>query len=150
MVFCLAAFVAGIGGGLLGSLIGSVSTLSFDFCQSLVWLTVLVTAGAATVGGSVLAAGLLVAVPSVFTSATVVEWQPVAFGVAAIVFAQSPNGIAGYLRRPDFAELARRSAWRTDRRRSTERLAGAVSSGSRRLCRGDTPRPPGIVSEGKA
>jgi len=126
MVFCVAAFVAGIGGGLLGSLIGSVSTLSFDFFQSLVWLTVLVTAGAATLGGSVLAAVLLIAVPTVFTSATVVKWQPVAFGVAAIVFAQSHNGIAGYLRRPDFAELARRSAWRTDRRRATERLAGAA------------------------
>jgi branched-subunit amino acid ABC-type transport system permease component len=126
MVFCLAAFVAGIGGGLLGSLIGSVSTLSFDFFQSLVWLTVLVTAGAATFGGSVLAAVLLIAVPSVFTSSTVVEWQPVAFGVAAIVFAQSPNGISGYLRRPDFAALAQRSAWRTDRRRATERRAGAA------------------------
>jgi hypothetical protein len=56
----------------------------------------------------------------------VVKWQPVAFGVAAIVFAQSHNGIAGYLRRPDFAELARSSAWRTDRRRATERLAGAA------------------------
>jgi branched-subunit amino acid ABC-type transport system permease component len=128
MVFCLAAFVAGIGGGLLGSLIGSVSTLSFDFFQSLVWLTVLVTAGAATLGGSVLAAVLLIAVPSVFTSATVVEWQPVAFGVAAIVFAQSANGIAGYLRLPDFVELARRSAWRTDRRRATERLAAAAAA----------------------
>jgi ABC-type branched-subunit amino acid transport system permease subunit len=126
MVFCLAAFVAGIGGGLLGSLIGSVSTLSFDFFQSLVWLTVLVTAGAATFGGAVLAAVLLVAVPSVFTSAVVVEWQPVAFGIAAIVFAQAPNGIAGYIRRPDFPALARRSAWRTDRRRATERLAGAA------------------------
>ena len=52
--------------------------------------------------------------------------RPVVFGVAAIVFAQSHNGIAGYLRRPDFAELARRSAWRTDRRRATERLAGAA------------------------
>ncbi|HEV7865681.1 MAG TPA: ABC transporter permease [Acidimicrobiia bacterium] len=131
MVFCLAAFVAGIGGGLLGSLIGSVSTLSFDFFQSLVWLTVLVTAGAATLGGSVLAALLLIAVPSVFTSATVVEWQPVAFGVAAIVFAQSPNGIVGYLRRPDFVDLARRSAWRTDRRRATERRAAALAAGGR-------------------
>ena len=126
MVFCLAAFVAGIGGGLLGSLIGSVSTLSFDFFQSLVWLTVLVTAGAATFGGSVLAAVLLIAVPTVFTSATVVEWQPVAFGVAAIVFAQAPNGISGYLRRPAFAALAQRSAWRTDRRRAVERRAAAA------------------------
>jgi len=133
MVFCLAAFVAGIGGGLLGSLIGSVSTLSFDFFQSLIWLTVLVTAGAATLGGSVLAALLLIAVPSVFTSPTVVQWQPVAFGVAAIVFAQSPNGIAGYLRRPDFPELARRSAWRTDRRRATERRAGAILASDGRV-----------------
>jgi ABC-type branched-subunit amino acid transport system permease subunit len=128
MIFCLAAFVAGVAGGLLGSLTGQITSFTFDYFQSLVWLTVLVAAGPATLGGSILAALLFVAVPTVLTSPTVVEWQPVAFGVAAIVLAQSPNGLVGWLRMPDVAELARRSAWRVDRRRSAERAAAVVGA----------------------
>jgi branched-subunit amino acid ABC-type transport system permease component len=128
MVFCLAAFVAGVAGGLLGSLTGQITSFTFDYFQSLVWLTVLVAAGPATLGGSILAAVLFVAMPAVLTSPTVVEWQPVAFGVAAIVFAQAPNGMTGWLRVPDVGELAARSAWRLDRRRAAERAAAVVGA----------------------
>jgi len=128
MVFCLAAFVAGVAGGLLGSLTGQITSFSFDYFQSLVWLTVLVAAGSASLGGAILAAVLFVAVPAVLTAPTVVEWQPVAFGVAAIVFAQAPNGLVGWLRLPDVAGLAERSAWRLDRRRAAERAAAVVGA----------------------
>ena len=122
LVFCISAFFAAIAGGLLGSLVQSVNQTSFDSFLSLVWLTVLVTGGMATFSGSVLAAVLFVAVPAVFTSPTVAEWQPVAFGVMAIMLAQTPNGLAGLLfRRPDFAALASRAERRGDRRRSAER-----------------------------
>jgi len=128
MVFCLAAFVAGVAGGLLGSLTGQITSFTFDYFQSLVWLTVLVAAGPATLGGSILAAVLFIAVPAVVTSPTVIAWQPVAFGVAAILFAQAPNGIAGWFRLPDVDDLAARSAWRLDRRRATERAAAAIGA----------------------
>jgi ABC-type branched-subunit amino acid transport system permease subunit len=82
-----------------------------------------VTAGASTLGGSVLAAVLLVAVPAVFTSRAVIELQPVFFGAAAILLAQAPNGLVGLFRKPDFAVLARQSLWRRDSRRLEERLA---------------------------
>jgi len=82
-----------------------------------------VTAGASTLGGSVLAAVLLVAVPAVFTSRTVIELQPVFFGAAAILLAQAPNGLVGLFRKPDFAVLARQSLWRRESRRLEERLA---------------------------
>lgn len=132
VVFCLSAFLAAVAGGLLGSVVQLVNPTSFDAFQSLVWLTVLVTAGASTLGGSVLAAVLLAAVPAVFTSPTVIEWQPVAFGVAAMLFAQSPNGLAGTLfRRPDPAPLAERSSWRLGRRRAAERYAAAVAGAVR-------------------
>ena len=132
VVFCLSAFLAAVAGGLLGSVVQLVNPTSFDAFQSLVWLTVLVTAGASTLGGSVLAAVLLAAVPAVFTSPTVVEWQPVAFGVAAMIFAQSPNGLAGALfRRPDPGPLAERSSWRLGRRRAAERYAAAVAGAVR-------------------
>lgn len=128
MVFCLAAFVAGVAGGLLGSLTGQITSFTFDYFQSLIWLTLLVAAGPATLGGSVLAAVLFIAMPAVLTSPTVVEWQPVAFGVAAIVFAQAPNGMIGWFRIPDVGELAARSAWRLDRRRAAERAAAVAGA----------------------
>lgn len=133
LVFCISAFLAAVAGGLLGSLVRTVNPTTFDFFQSLIWLTVLVAAGTQTLGGSVLAAVALVALPAVFTSPAVREWQPVAFGLAAIAFAQARNGMVGVLvqpwqaiRRLDFDELANRSAGRLDRRRQAERYVAAM------------------------
>jgi ABC-type branched-subunit amino acid transport system permease subunit len=123
ITFCLSAFFAGIAGALLGSLVRSVNPTSFHFFNSLVWVTVLVVAGAQTYGGVVLASLLLVTLPAVFTSSTVTEWQPVAFGAAAILFAQADNGLIGSLRRLSFASLAQRSRWRVGSARNVERLA---------------------------
>ena len=127
IVFCVSAFLAAVAGGLLGSLVQSVTPASFDSFQSLLWLTVLVTAGVSTFGGSVLAAVLLVAGPAVFTSTTVTEWQPVFFGVAAVLLAQTTNGLAGVLfRKPDFAGLAATSSWRINRRRLADRYVATA------------------------
>jgi len=123
LVFCLSGFLAAIAGGLLGTLTKSVNPASFDFFQSLLWITVLVAAGAFTLGGSVLAAVLLVAVPAFITSGSLLQYQPIFFGVAAILLAQTPNGIATLFRTPDFTTLARASAWRLRSRRLQERLA---------------------------
>jgi len=130
LVFCLSAFLAAIGGGLLGSLFQVVNLTSFDFFQSLVWVAVLVAAGSISLGGSVLAAVLWVALPAAVTSPTVNDWLPVAYGVAAIVFAQVPNGLAGAAAAslaPDgrVAVLAERRSFRLDGRRRRESLAVA-------------------------
>jgi branched-subunit amino acid ABC-type transport system permease component len=132
LVFCVAAFLAAIGGGLLGSLFQVVNLTSFDFFQSLVWVTVLVAAGSISLGGSILAAMLWVAFPAAVTSPTVNEWLPVAYGIAAIVFAQVPNGLAGAaagLMAPDgrVAALAERRSFRLDNRRRRKRLAWSGS-----------------------
>ncbi|HVW33783.1 MAG TPA: ABC transporter permease, partial [Acidimicrobiia bacterium] len=78
ITFCLSAFLAGVGGALLGSLVESVNNRTYNSFHSLVWLTVLMLAGARTFGGSVLAAILLVAVPNLVTSSLVTTWQPIA------------------------------------------------------------------------
>ncbi len=136
VVFCLSAFLAGLAGGLLGTMVQAVNTASFTAFQSLVWVTVLVTAGTQTFGGVVLSAVLLVAVPGVFSSATVSEWQPVIFGAAAIVLAQADNGLIGLLRTVDFAALAERNEWRRESRRT----------GTRRRTSGVDPAPASAVS----
>ena len=126
LVFCFTAFLGAVAGGLLGTLTLSVNAQTFDFFQSLLWVTVLVTAGPSSLAGAVTAAVALVWVPTVFTSRTVVQWQPVAFGVAAIFLAQSRNGLVGLLRRPDFKRLAERTSWRLGSVRRAERLEEAA------------------------
>jgi branched-subunit amino acid ABC-type transport system permease component len=135
LVFCFTAFLAAVAGGLLGTLTLSVNAQTFDFFQSLLWVTVLVTAGPSSLGGAVTAAVALIWIPTVFTSRTVVEWQPVAFGVAAIFLAQSRNGLVGLVRRPDFSRLADLASWRLGSVRLAERLELTLA--------GDTPAPPG-------
>ena len=127
LVFCVSALLAAVAGGLLGTEVGRVTLTSFNSFQSLVWVAVLVVAGVETLGGSMLAAVLLIAVPAVFTSPTVAEWQPVFFGAAAMTLAQVPNGLAGLARRPFPAarhlvdRWSRQSSWRLETRRGAER-----------------------------
>ncbi|HEX3611503.1 MAG TPA: ABC transporter permease [Sporichthyaceae bacterium] len=132
LVFCASGFFAAIAGGLLGAQVTSVSTSSFTFFHSLIWVAVLVAAGAATLGGAVLATGLLVVVAAFFTSAEVINYQTVAFGLGAILFAQAPNGMVGGL-----DMLRATTAWArlsadgpsrvaANRSRARQRLAGEV------------------------
>jgi branched-subunit amino acid ABC-type transport system permease component len=121
VTFSLSAFLAAIAGGLLGALVQSLTPVSFNFFQSLLWVTVLVVAGAATFSGTVLAAVLLVVVPSVAPGFT--EWQPVAFGMAAVLLAQADNGLVGLFRGWRFASLLDRDRYRFGSRRGLERLA---------------------------
>ena len=124
--FCLSAFLAGLGGGLIGSLFQNINPSSFEFSQSLLWVTVLVAAGARTFGGSVVAAVLLIATPALIRSQTITEWQPVAFGLTAMLMAQLPNGLVGLVTMPDWSRLSANAAWRQDRRRAKERYASVI------------------------
>lgn len=123
VAFCVAAFLAGVAGGLIGSLFRSVNPSSSTFFDSLLWVTVLVFAGSQTFVGVVVAALFLVTVPAVFTTSVVTEWQPVAFGAAAVLFAQTDNGLVGLLRKIDFTRLAQRDQWRLGSQRGLLRLA---------------------------
>ncbi|MGH8973494.1 MAG: ABC transporter permease [Acidimicrobiia bacterium] len=120
LIFSLAAFLAGVAGALLGTTTQTINPFSFDFFDSLLWVTVLVTAGAASLGGAALAAVLLVVVPTLVPGLGT-DIQQVAFGLAAITLAQRPNGLAGLVRF-DIGALAERAAWRKERSRTAERL----------------------------
>jgi branched-subunit amino acid ABC-type transport system permease component len=122
MVFCLSAFLAAVGGCLIGTQVQLITPQGYGFFNSLIYLTVLVLAGAQTLSGSILASLLFVTMPAVVTSAGFVEWQPVMFGFGAMLLAQAPNGLAGLVRWPDFARLAERSRERLGHQRARERL----------------------------
>ncbi|MEV8514682.1 ABC transporter permease [Dactylosporangium sp. NPDC051484] len=95
IMFCLSAFFAAIAGGLLGSLYRSASTVQFGYPESLVLVAVLVSAGTATLTGSWLAAFMFIGIPVVFDYHWVIAWQPVLFGITAIINSRDPNGIVG-------------------------------------------------------
>jgi branched-subunit amino acid ABC-type transport system permease component len=129
LVFCASAFLAALCGALVGALIGSVHQWSFPYFQSLIWVAVLVTAGAETLMGSVLAALLLITVPAVFPSEMVSKWQPVAFGFSAVLLSQRANGLAGLVRQvwtnggAQLERLAAGRTWRLGHQRVHQRLA---------------------------
>jgi branched-chain amino acid transport system permease protein len=93
LVFSIAAFFAGIAGGLLGPITGTAAAASgidvggFDFSVSLLLITVLFVAGRQPIFSAVLGSVLLVIIPSYATGATAVKWNPIIFGSLAIVAA---------------------------------------------------------------
>lgn len=130
ITFSISAGIAGIGGGLLGPLFSGIGNLggSYSYFQSLLWVAVLVAAGARTTGGPILAAVLLIGLPYIFTGPAVVEWQPIAFGVLAIVFAGSENGILSFRFRPNWKSLAVDGRKRLASARHSDRVRAVVEA----------------------
>ena len=95
IVFCIAAFIAGLGGALLGPVTGSASPGDYNSIGSLVLVVMLVVTGA-LVGGSeifsaILAALAFMVLPSYSNSAS--DWQPVFFGLAAVFVGMGHAGL---------------------------------------------------------
>jgi ABC-type branched-subunit amino acid transport system ATPase component/ABC-type branched-subunit amino acid transport system permease subunit len=86
LVFCVSAFIAAIAGALSGSALGSVTGSNYDPLQSLTLAVVVVI----TVGGepwyALLAAMLVVLLPTWFPSQTAADVIQLAFGVGAILY----------------------------------------------------------------
>jgi branched-chain amino acid transport system permease protein len=61
LLFAVSAFVAGLGGAMWGSTVGTVTPRSFDVLVGVVWLAIIVTWGVRSVPGALLA-GLLFAI----------------------------------------------------------------------------------------
>lgn len=86
LVLCISAFLAGIAGGLLAALGGSVSGVAFSPLQSLLWLAVLAIGGRGLVGTAAIAA-LVFAVLPTYGRAELVDYQPVFLGAVAVAAA---------------------------------------------------------------
>jgi ABC-type branched-subunit amino acid transport system permease subunit len=87
IVFCISAFMAGIGGAVIAPVTGSVTSDPFNYQVSLLLVAVLFVAGRRPIAGAFIAGALYIVVPSYITSQTATEWVPVAFGVGALVAA---------------------------------------------------------------
>lgn len=95
MVFAVAAFLAAIGGGLLGIYQKELSGTDLTTLTGLTWLAVVVFMGVRSASGAV-AAGLVYAVfPALISQWLPVSWGPlstVLFGLGALTLLQNPRG----------------------------------------------------------
>ena len=85
--FVLSAFLAGIAGGLLAALYGSINGLAFNPFLSLTLLAVLAVAGAGTVRAAVIASVAFSVIPSYINNAHLSEYLTLLFGVTAVAVA---------------------------------------------------------------
>lgn len=92
-VFCIAAFIAGLGGALLGPITGSASSANFGALAGLQLIVVLVLVPGSEITAAVGAAIALLVLPSYITSATLNEYLPVVFGTSAVVVAMMHGGV---------------------------------------------------------
>ncbi|HEV8623690.1 MAG TPA: ABC transporter permease [Acidimicrobiia bacterium] len=138
LVFCASAFLAGAAGGMLASGAGTAGSSGLGAFQSLLWLTVIAMAGTRVLSSSVIAA-LLLAVLPIYLPQSFNDWQPVAFGAAALLTALFAGRIdwTGWLRNEVEAKadrthrsptLSRRGdlGWTDSLSRRRPRTAGAA------------------------
>jgi ABC-type branched-subunit amino acid transport system permease subunit len=85
LVFCLSAFLAGIGGGMLGAVTQTTGGLTFDFSISLTMIAVLFVAGRRPILSAFIAAGLYNVAVTYIKNPSVQNYSGVVFGVAAVI-----------------------------------------------------------------
>lgn len=92
MVFCLSAFLAGIGGALLGPVTGQVGAEPFGSLQSLTLVVILaIQIPFGDLTAAFAAAFAMTILPTYFTNPHINEWLPVLFGAAAVFVAVRPD-----------------------------------------------------------
>lgn len=96
-VFALSAAIAGFGGALLATLLGSAGTANFQVINGLPYIVLIVVAGASVVSGALLGGLLLQSFPFVVAkfpnSQVLVYWQRMGPGLLGIGLGRQPNGI---------------------------------------------------------
>ena len=95
LVSAIAAFIAGLGGGLLALNLESALPASYSTFTGLVWMAVLMTVGARSISAAVLAGISFTLLPGVFQTYLPASWGNVPtllFGLGAVMVAASPDG----------------------------------------------------------
>ncbi|MHB8467174.1 MAG: branched-chain amino acid ABC transporter permease [Acidimicrobiales bacterium] len=126
-IFCVSAFLAGLGGALLGPVTGSASPAPFSALSSLQLIVVLALVPGSEITGAIGAAILLTIVPSYITSARLNDYLPVLFGASAVLVAMRHAG-AGVP--PWLARAAATRRTHPGRHPATARLATHPGAGA--------------------
>jgi ABC-type branched-subunit amino acid transport system ATPase component/branched-subunit amino acid ABC-type transport system permease component len=93
LVFCVAAFFAGLAGGLYAGLLGNVSEQTFDPLASLTYLVLIVIALGDPVWAAVISAVGIALIPGYVQSGSITEYLQLAFGVFAVAAAVGPHSV---------------------------------------------------------
>jgi branched-chain amino acid transport system permease protein len=110
LVAAIAAFIAGLGGGLLALNLESAVPTSYTTFTGLIWMAVLVTVGLRSIAAAVLAGTAFTLLPGVFQTYLPASWGNVPtllFGLGAILVALNPDGQVAVNARQFQALLAR-------------------------------------------
>jgi ABC-type branched-subunit amino acid transport system permease subunit len=94
IVFCVSAFLAGLGGALLGPITGNASPNNYQSFASLLLLVVLVITVGSEITAAFGAAIAMVVVPSYITDPGLANYFPLFFGAAALAVAMKPNELS--------------------------------------------------------
>ncbi|HET6509071.1 MAG TPA: branched-chain amino acid ABC transporter permease/ATP-binding protein [Baekduia sp.] len=95
MVFCISAFLAAIGGALIGVGQGAVSANSYPPLLSLTYLVLVVIVGGRAPWYAVVAGLALVVVPSYVSGFNTSYWLQLVFGASAVIYALTPPEARG-------------------------------------------------------
>lgn len=143
LVSGVATFVAAVGGGFLALNYQAALPDSFNPFTGLVWLAVVVTVGARSVTGALIAGLALAILPSVFQTNLPTSWAEVPvmlFGFGAIMLARNPDGILAMHARQwrDFGD------WRRRRQPTGHDSAGGAAPKHLQEQQDDSADPPEI------
>lgn len=145
LVSAVATFVAAIGGGFIALNYQSALPDSFNPFAGLVWLAVLVTVGARSITGALVAGVAFTVLPGVFQTYLPTSWAEIPvimFGFGAIMLARNPEGIIAMHGR----QLRDFNSWRARRRTAAPKTEPAVSEPKPLDEHHDTDRRPDTVS----
>jgi branched-subunit amino acid ABC-type transport system permease component len=101
VVFAFSAGIAGVGGAMYATALGSVSSANFNTVLSLVFMVVVVTTGVSTIEGAV-QAGMAIEIVKQILTYLPSKWAnllEIIFGAGAITYALHPEGIVEYEKR---------------------------------------------------
>lgn len=99
-VFCMSAFIAGVGGSLFGGLQTSVSDIPFEPVNNIVLFLFAVVGGVTTVSGALIGGALFALLPLIQSKESLRDYAGLVFaGVAivAVALGRQPNGLAGII-----------------------------------------------------
>jgi branched-subunit amino acid ABC-type transport system permease component len=93
LVFCLSAFLAALGGALLGPVTGVATSSNFTAFLGLYIVVLAMLVSGSEVTSSIAAAAALTVLPSYITSAEINNYLPLFFGLSAVMVAMNQAGV---------------------------------------------------------
>lgn len=101
LAFVISAFLAGVGGSLFAFQNGFISSTTFEFDQSILFITGVIVGGSGTKWGPIVGTGIIILLPQLF--AKFVDYHLFIFGgILLLCLILLPDGIAGEIAKLSF------------------------------------------------